>query len=173
MDWPHAPLHRTESPGWYFITAGTYWKKHLITESRRSFLIDLMRALAPPEGLDLQIWSVMPNHYHCIVQADTNHNLPAFIKKLHSKSSREFNSQDKTTGRQVWFQYWDKQLKTEKDYFTRVNYIHQNPVKHGLVYSAENYPWSSMREFEDGVGRALAESVRRFKTHQLDGPDDF
>jgi len=173
MDWPHAPLHRTDDPGWYFITAGTYLKQHFLRDgNRRGTMIELMHEFAPRHGLDLQYWTVLSNHYHIIVGAEETADIPTYIRKLHSKSSHEFNESDRISGRKVWYQYRDTYLRDEKSYLARVNYIHQNAVKHGIVRVAENYRWSSARVFEELVGKAFAEQVRRLKTDKLDIPDD-
>jgi putative transposase len=31
------------------------------------------------------------------------------------------------------YEFWDTRLTFEKSWFARLNYVHQNPVKHGLV----------------------------------------
>jgi hypothetical protein len=38
-------------------------------------------------------------------------------------------------------------LRTVKEYGETVAYIHQNPVRAGLVERAEDWPWSSVREY--------------------------
>ena len=173
MDWSHAPLHRTSLPGWYFITAGTYAKQHLLAdERRREALIALMQSTALELELKLDAWVVLSNHYHLIVRAH-NGSIPAFIRKVHSISARDWNSCDAAAGRKVWFQYWDKYLTLENAYLARLNYIHQNPVHHGIVRRAENYRWSSLAWFESTVDMALAKAVRQFKIDRLRVPDDF
>lgn len=42
------------------------------------------------------------------------------------------NERDRTQGRQVWRQYWDTLLRTEGDFWSRVNYIWWKPVRHGF-----------------------------------------
>ena len=46
----------------------------------------------------------------------------------------------------VWEHHSDKFLLTSEDMFMqKVNYIHNNPVKDGLVEHSEDYPYSSAR----------------------------
>ena len=40
-----------------------------------------------------------------------------------------------------------------KSYLARLNYVHQNPVKHGLVRVANQYRWCSAAWLEHGIGR--------------------
>jgi len=174
MDWQHAPLHRTKSPGWYFVTAGTYLKQpYLADGSRRDSLLALMQEVAPKHGLELQDWAILSNHYHVMLIAEPGADLATFIRKVHSKHAHELNALDRVRGRKVWFQYWEKHLSDRRSYLARLNYIHQNAVHHGVVACAENYRWSSVRVFQERVERAFAESVRKFRTDRLRVPDDF
>ena len=44
--------------------------------------------------------------------------------------------------------YYDRFMRNERHYNATVGYIHQNPVKAGLVARAEDWPWSSARDWE-------------------------
>ena len=43
--------------------------------------------------------------------------------------------------------FFDRALRTVREYHAKVEYIHLNPVRRGLVKNAEDGTWSSMREF--------------------------
>lgn len=47
----------------------------------------------------------------------------------------------------IWYQYLDHIIRDDNDYFKRLNYIHQNPVKHNYVSKMTTYPWSSIHEW--------------------------
>lgn len=55
--------------------------------------------------------------------------------------------------RPIWYQYIDRTLRNEKDFYMHLNYIHQNPVKHGLVKKMSGYKWSSIHEFIKQKGK--------------------
>jgi putative transposase len=55
----------------------------------------------------------------------------------------------------------------------RLNYVHQNPVKHGLVQVANQYPWCSASWFETNARSGFVQSVYSFKIDRLNVPDDF
>src|SRR5688572_1296457 len=174
MDSPHTPLHRTGDSGWYFITAGTYRKEHILgPDTHKDLVAVLLRTVCAAESLFLHAWVILSNHYHLIVSSEGIANIPQFIRKLHSLTARELNVADGSPGRRVWYQYWDKQLTHERSYLARLNYIHQNPVHHGIVARAEAYRWSSLREFEERVEKSLAASVRNFKAERLDVFDPY
>src|SRR5207253_4119115 len=161
-DWPHAPLHRIGAPGAYFITTGTYRKEHFFHDAQRlDFLRELLFEKALAFGFELQAWALFPNHYHFLVTTPADATpLRAMIAALHKQSASRVNQLDGARGRTVWYQYWDKHLTFERSYLARLNYVHENPVHHGLVARAENYRWCSARWFRDRVSRAHYESVR-------------
>src|SRR5437667_10073913 len=80
---------------------------------------------------------------------------------------------DATPRRRVMYEFWDTRLTFEKSWLARLNYVHQNPVKHGLVSLANQYPWCSAAWFETNARRAFVRSVYSFKTDRINVPDDF
>ena len=56
----------------------------------------------------------------------------------------------------VWQkEYWDRFIRGQNHFNKAVESIHQNPVKAGLVSSAEDWPWSSVKCFDAGGPPAL------------------
>ena len=83
------------------------------------------------------------------------------------------NKLDKTQERQVWFNFRETRLTYQKSYLARLNYVHQNPVKHRLVPVANQYPWCSAAWFERTASTAMAKSIYRFKTDSVSVEDNF
>jgi putative transposase len=92
---------------------------------------------------------------------------------IHTRTAGWVNRLDDTPGRKVWHNFWDTRLTYQKSYLARLNYVHQNAVKHGLVPVANQYPWCSARWFEGVMSPATVHSIYRFKTDALSVSDDF
>jgi putative transposase len=73
----------------------------------------------------------------------------------------------------VWHNYWETRLTYQRSYLARLNYVHQNPVKHGLVPVASQYRWCSAAWFERTASTAQVKSIYRFKVDQVRVRDDF
>ena len=174
-DWPHAPIHRLNSDGIFMVTGATLYKEHLFAgEQRLNLLERLLLSLAKQFRCQLEAWSVFSNHYHFIGRNSHGSNdLYLLLRELHSDSARELNDLDDRVGRQVWFNFWDTKLTFERSYLARLNYVHQNPVKHGLVDRASKYPWCSAAWFERTVSPAMVKTIYSFKTDKLKIDDDF
>ena len=173
--WPHAPVHRLTEHGIYFVTAGTYQKLHHFRGSER--LAVLHRGLikvCSNFGWRLEAWAVFSNHYHFVAESPTTaETLPAMIGLLHERTAKWINKLDQTPKRKVWHNYRETQLTFERSYLARLNYTHQNPVKHGLVKRANDYPWCSARWFEKESSPAMVKAITRFKTDNVKVPDDY
>jgi putative transposase len=81
------------------------------------------------------------------------------------------NKLDHVPGRNVWFNYRETKLTYQKSYLARLNYTHQNAVKHRLVAVANQYPWCSARWFERTARPAQVKIIYGFKADQLRIPD--
>ena len=174
-DWPHAPIHRLGEHGTYIVTAGTYQKDHYFRGPQRLDHLEanLLR-IAKEFGWQLEAWAVFSNHYHFVAQGMPDaRSLRAALTALHSTTAREVNRLDATPDRKVWHNYWDTQLTYEKSYLARLNYVHQNPVKHGLVLVANQYPWCSAAWFERTASAAQVKTIYSFRTDQVHISDDF
>lgn len=97
--------------------------------------------------LELHAWVILENHYHLLIKVNSGINLSYFIRKFHSDIALLINSLERKKGQRIIYQYWDKCIETDKEYWTRFNYIHHNPVKHGLVQYMNDYLYSSYRYY--------------------------
>ena len=174
-DWPHAPVHRLSEHGVYFITAGTLHKRHLFdTPAKRSLLERMLLSLAKARGWQLEAWAVFANHYHFVARGQPDSTpMREFLRELHSRSAIDLNRLDRIERRTVWYNFRDTRLTYQYSYLARLNYVHQNAVKHGLVRVANQYPWCSAPWFERVASPAQVKTIYSFKTDQVKVEDDF
>jgi REP-associated tyrosine transposase len=176
--WPHAPTHQLSVRGTYFVTASTHLKEqHFRGAERLRVLHRGLLTVARDFGWQLEAWAVFSNHYHFVAHSPSTaldaSNLSDMLSVLHVKTAGWINQLDGAPGRRVWFNFRETRLTYQKTYLARLNYVHQNAVKHGLVLLANQYPWCSARWFERAASAAMVKSVYRFKTDCLQIADDF
>lgn len=53
----------------------------------------------------------------------------------------------------IWYQYTDRVIRNEADYYRHLNYIHQNSVKHNYVKKISDYEFSSIHHFVKEKGK--------------------
>jgi putative transposase len=178
IPWPHAPEHRLSVRGTYFVTGSTYTRQHHFSGKERVEVLHRgLLKVAADFNWRLEAWAVFSNHYHFVAHSpedeDTAASLSKMLGSLHEKMAKWVNKLDSTPGRQVWHNFWDSRLTYEKSYLARLNYVHQNAVKHGLVPVASQYPWCSARWFERSAPPAQIKTIYAFKTDTVNVTDDF
>ena len=147
--------------GSFFFTAVTASRRPILTTDlgRKSFheALDEVRAEKPFELFAIVL---LPDHLHCIW------NLPvgdldfssrwadvkaAFTKKHLAGGGAEAPisaSRRKKGERGVWQRrFWEHFVRDEDDLKRCVDYLHYNPVKHGLVRNVKDWPWSSFHRY--------------------------
>ncbi len=176
--WPHAPRHQLSQRGTYFVTVGTYLKDHHFRGAARLRVLHRgLLTVAGKFGWQMEAWAVFSNHYHFVAhspptEADAE-SLSRMLGLLHERTAKGLNKLDKAPGRQVWHNFRDTRLTFEKAYLARLNYTHQNAVKHRLVPVANQYPWCSAAWFERTATPAQIKTIYGFKTDRLQAGDDF
>ena len=175
QSWHHAPEHRLYERGAYMFTCGTYLKRHhLHTSGRRTDFQNLLFEIAVEYEWQLQAWAVLANHYHFVALSPENpDSLQRFLSKLHTLSAKAINLEDTRPGRKVWYQYWDSHITYQRSYLARLKYVHHNPAHHGVVDSAAEYPWCSMKWFRKEARPSFRKTVDSLKIDKLNVYDPF
>jgi putative transposase len=93
---------------------------------------------------------VMPEHLHCLWQLPEgdsdyatrwSHIKSSFSRRLPITEPRN-HSRIAKRERGIWQRrYWEHLIRDERDYRAHVHYIHNNPVKHGYVTDARDWPY--------------------------------
>lgn len=150
----HKPPHFIESGQLYLLTAACYEHKPIMQiGERRQQLQQTMLGLAPEFDLPIHAWVVLNNHYHLLAEVLCADTLSKFFQKLHGGLAFLWNGEDNARSRQVWFRYSDRHIRNERHYYTAINYLHYNPVKHGLVVSPYDHAESSVHSYLADFGR--------------------
>jgi REP element-mobilizing transposase RayT len=109
-------------------------------------------------------YTLMPSHLHTLVGLENASGLKDYMKTFKSLSARAIKEMDITRFRNrlrmegrfaLWRRGFDDLLiYSSKQFKTKVEYIHNNPVKKELVASPTEYPYSSARDWA-GMGRGV------------------
>jgi len=142
----HSPPH-FEAPGEYRIVTGACFEHRHILQSpeRLGWFEEQLLGLVREQECTCAAWVVLPNHYHIVTKIDDMNRFARAIGQLHGGTSFEMNRKDDARGRQVWFRSQDRCMRSERHLYTTLNYIHNNPVKHGYVTKWTDWPFSSVR----------------------------
>ncbi len=148
------------------------WIDLFTRKQYKDILIESLKYCQNNKGLDLCAFCIMSIHIHLIIGRSSEPTIEAIIRDFKKFTSTEIlksiqTSQDESrkefllyhfrkagaknpnnTNFQLWQQHNHPiELNTNERISECLNYIHQNPVVAGLVYSAENYVYSSASNY--------------------------
>ena len=101
----------------------------------------------------LLAWVVMPNHVHVLIEPSADIELSDIVHSWKSYTATQINRlllPAQPSG-QLWQrEYWDRFIRDEAHLRATIDYIHDNPVKAGLVSQADDWQFSSARRIASG-----------------------
>ncbi len=106
----------------------------------------------------LTAWVFLPDHWHAICAPQYPLTISEVMKSIKNSSTTLINRGQAASGELWQGRFFDRALRTVKEYNEKVDYIHLNPVKAGLVCRAQDWRWSSVNEYS---GVTEAEQMRR------------
>jgi putative transposase len=130
---------------WFFTVVTHRRNPILTTDSARKCLREAIIHCRELYPFTIKAWVLLPDHIHCIwdlAESDLNYSRRWSIVKR--KFTQTFGD-GKDRSQPFWQKrFWAHLINDEKDYEDHMNYIHYNPVKHGLVKRARAWPWTSL-----------------------------
>ena len=165
--------------GIYFVTfAVVEWVDVFTRQVYRDILIESFRHCIREKGLAIHGYVIMSNHVHLIISSKGKQSLSAIMRDMKKFSSikiiqeiignlsesrrdwmlRIFADAGKANGNNTHYQFWEQEnhpieLHPNSNLFSqKLEYIHQNPVKAGLVAEAADYLYSSASNYEEKGG---------------------
>jgi len=87
-------------------------------------------------------WCLMGNHAHLVLKEGCE-DLSVSMKRIGVSYAWHYNLKYNTTGHLFQDRYRSERIEKDKYLLTVIRYIHQNPLKAGLVKRVEDWRWSS------------------------------
>jgi putative transposase len=147
------------------------WIDVFSRECYKETIISSLKYCQEHKGLSLHAWVIMTNHLHLIISSNSNkiENLVRDIKKFTSKQIVAAIKENTSESRKEWMlnifhyagrnnmnnkdiQFWKQdyhpvELITYERFTQRLNYLHENPVRSGLVWEPWHYKYSSAIDY--------------------------
>ena len=147
--------------GTYFFTVVTYHRLPiLVTKEARNILRLALKDVKRRFPFSIDAVCLLPDHVHCIwtlPEGDANYSVRwGEIKRIFSTKYQKMMSlneprslsREKRGEAAVWQRrFWEHTLRDEEDFRRHLDYIHYNPVKHGLVERVSEWEWSSFHRY--------------------------
>lgn len=154
------PKHIKSENQIYFVTTNSYYRVPVFQNPQiAKIVIDAVYFLRSKVRLKLYGFVLMPDHLHIVVSLPEGEDLSKVMHSLKSFTAKEIIKKGgarcpaskmedgRLVHKKVWQSgYWDYGIRGEKDILVRIKYLLENPVRKGLVESADLYPFSSAQD---------------------------
>ena len=147
---------RQETGQTHFVTFSCYHRSaYLDTPLLRGVFEGALDRTQKEYGLWVGGYVVMPEHVHLLLSEPRDELLAAALHSLKLSVAK------RTQRRPLWQRrYYDFNVYSDAKWIEKLNYMHWNPVKRGLVEKPEDWAWSSCRYYQTGEqGRVTIKST--------------
>ena len=161
--------YKVVEAGAYFVTSSIIeWIEIFQDEEYCEIIIDELKFRRRRNEMKLFGYIIMPNHMHLIISSEKLSDVVRSIKSYTARKiidqlkdrkselllkkfeicKQEFKIQSKY---QIWQEgFHPKLIMNDKEFEQKIEYIHNNPVKNGLINSPDEWKYSSYKNYSGG-----------------------
>ncbi|HSB95454.1 MAG TPA: transposase [Spongiibacteraceae bacterium] len=142
--------------GTYFFTVNLLDRTDDLLTRHIDLLRRSIRIVKSRHPFKIHAWSVLPEHMHCVLElpeGDSDFatrwrlikiNFSKGLPVLESRSAIRIARGE----RGIWQRrYWEHLIRDDDDFRAHIDYVHINPVKHGLAKRASDWPYSTIHKY--------------------------
>lgn len=167
------------SGGTYFFTVNLRDRRDNLLVAEIEMLRTAVLAVKRSRPFHVDAWVVLPEHMHCIwtLPADDADfstrwkEIKALFARAQPKTEHRSAARIRPDERGIWQRrFWEHSIRDDREYAAHMDYVHFNPVKHGLVREGSAWRFSSFHRCVtmglypaqwDGGVQDLVEGVER------------
>lgn len=147
--------------GTFFFTLVTFDRRPIFADQRaRNLFYEIQAKVRAKHPFETTAFCLLPDHIHLVwtlPEGDSNYSLR--LNEIKRQFSHRYMQDiqpilDKSSSRvkrgevSLWQRrFWEHTIRDEQDLYNHIDYIHFNPVKHGLVGHVREWRDSSFIEF--------------------------
>ncbi len=131
----------------FFVNVNLRPRIRRFSDSEYALIVDVLEASRRRLGGVLCGYVLMPDHWHALIWPQ----YPLLIWQVLHDAKKIMTLRlhaRRASGGPLWqHQFWDRFVRHEREFQERLEYMHLNPVRKGLVKRPEDWRWSSYNNF--------------------------
>ena len=131
----------------HLMTQGINKEKILLDNMWKEKYKELLKKYSLEYKINIISYCIMNNHVHLLVYVDDVNNLSKFMHRINTIYASYYNRENNRVGYVFRNRYQVQTIKDEMHLKTCIVYIHNNPVKAGIVRKCNEYNYSSFYEY--------------------------
>ena len=139
------------SSGFYHVIFRGINHQHLFEEDRDYInFLQAVQQLKSEMMFEIHAYCLMSNHVHMLMRENDVGDISLIMKRLLIKYAMYFNRKYHRSGALISNRYKSASIEVDEYFVPLIRYIHQNPIKAGLVANLTDYQYSSYLEYIRG-----------------------
>jgi putative transposase len=136
------------SDRYFFVTSNLDRNRTPLGEAEFQDLPSAIADAREELAFSLTAWILLPDHWHAIIYPRHPLAISSVLKTIKPCTTSAINHRRHEAGPLWQARFFDRILRTVKEYWETVDYIHMNPVRRGLVNRTEDWRWSSIHSYQ-------------------------
>ena len=159
---PRAARQFSKTGFYHIMMRGINRERIFEKEAAKKEILHILAVKVRETDVGIYAYCVMDNHIHLVLKSEPQ-ELAVFMKKLNGSFAMYYNREQRRVGHVFQDRYKSERIEDEEYFWGVIRYIHLNPAKAHLVKNAEDYQWSSMKDFLLGKSDVLAKEALALK----------
>ncbi|MCG8482865.1 MAG: transposase [Clostridia bacterium] len=147
---PRMSRQRSESGYYHVMIRGNNKKDIFKKDEEKERFFEIIKKNKSENKWRLRAYCIMNNHAHLLIE-ECEYEINQIMKKINVSYAMYYNKKYKITGHVFQDRYKSEVVADDTYLLVLMRYIHQNPIKAGMVKNIKDYKWSSYNEY---IGKA-------------------
>ena len=158
MQMARTAREKSESGIYHIMLRGIDRQLIFLDDEENLHFVEVLSQCREMSGFRLFAYCLMGNHVHMLLQAERE-PIDLVMKRIGTRYSVWFNSKYGRVGHLFQDRYKSEAIHDDSYYLTALRYILNDPVKAGICVRAEEYPYSSAREYYTGESTGMTDTA--------------
>jgi REP element-mobilizing transposase RayT len=143
---PRRAREKSGSGIYHIVFRGTNKQEIFHDEEDNQKFIETLERFKKASRVKVHGWCLMDNHVHILLR-EGEEELSATMKRILVSYAWHYNNKYISTGHLFQDRYWSEKVDSNEYLLTVIRYIHQNPIKAGMVKKVSDWKWSSCQGY--------------------------
>lgn len=151
------PANRFEHDQIYFVSAAMRGRIPVFANGAAAQIaLNALQFYRARKDIQLFGYIIMPDHIHLVLSPVAPLILPDFMRRYKNYLAHELALGS------IWDKgYWSEVVVNEMMFWSRLKYLHENPLRKGLADRMADYPWTSALAYEKDELAYLIDRIQR------------
>lgn len=145
---PRGNRKLSASKVYHIMVRGNEKKDIFLDDKDRSKFLDILRDKKKAGEYYLYAYCLMSNHVHLVIKEGTD-EISKIMKRINTSYAYYYNKKYKRVGHVFQDRFKSEGIDNDRYLLSVIRYVHNNPVKAGLVKAVPEYVWSSYSMYMD------------------------